>query len=176
MQDADYRSIPLYRRDGTTVAEALVDPEDYEALAVYRWHLGRSKGRRYARRAEEGHAILMHRVVLGLAADDALHCDHISGDGLDNRRENLRVCTHAENTQNRPAVRGARSRFRGVFKESGKSSWRARQRVNGKRTHLGYFETELAAAMVAELWRQEHMPFAQPDRAVIEIVPELLPS
>lgn len=65
--------------------------------------------------------------------------DHINGDKLDNRIENLREVTNGENAQNR--------RIRGVTLERRKAErpWRARIMVNGRSISLGYFDTEQEA-------------------------------
>lgn len=55
----------------------------------------------------------LHRHLLGLLPGDPRCGDHINGDGFDNRRENLRICTIGENTQNRRRTRG-RIGFKGV--------------------------------------------------------------
>lgn len=72
MQDADYRCIPLRRRDGSLKGEAHVDPADHDDLAQWKWHLG-SNG--YAIRLERVEpnvyrAVPMHRYLMGLGYGD----------------------------------------------------------------------------------------------------------
>ena len=154
------RRIPLKQR-GQIAAYALIDAEDYDALARWSWALN-DKG--YAQRSTtvRGKRInhRMHREILGLVAGDGLEVDHINGDPLDNRRANLRIVTHAENHQNRHTTWGS-SRFRGVSWCAAKGKWRAEGRINGRGYHLGYFAGEKEAAAVAAAWRAEHMPFAR---------------
>jgi hypothetical protein len=98
--------IELTDRQDNIVAEALVSLIDLpRVLAAGRWHRNeRTKGLAYCgrsyRRKEDGKASLqwLHRFILG--EPDGV-CDHINGNGLDNRRGNLRVVTQAENQQNR---------------------------------------------------------------------------
>jgi hypothetical protein len=159
MQDSSYTTVPLYRRDGTVVATATISPADAPLVMQYRWH---RDVRGYARRNDVV-GVMMHRVVLGLKQHDGRFADHINGDPLDNRRENLRVVTPAENSQNRRANSNATSRFRGVQWDGKKGLWRVRPNLNGQRFNVGYFKDEVEAARAAEAWRQENMPFAQPD-------------
>src|SRR5690348_1244113 len=102
------REIPL-----TKGAVALVDDADERVVQGYKWHLtgdGRYAGARTSRR--HGHRqVYMHRLILGASAD--VRVDHINGDGLDNRRVNLRLATHQENNFNRKAT--GPLGFKGVF-------------------------------------------------------------
>lgn len=92
---------------------------------------------------------------------------------LDNRRGNLRVVTRAQNRQNTSSCRGSTSCFRGVHWAKDKKRWRVRPAVHGHYVHVGYFRTEIAAAMAAEDWRRKHMPFAEPDPELLRVVRSL---
>lgn len=70
--------------------------------------------------------------------------DHINGDGLDNRRCNLRVVTSRQNSQNRAKMRGTTSRFKGVCRAS--NSWVANLCVDYSQIYLGSFDNEQDAA------------------------------
>lgn len=91
--------------------------------------------------------ILLHREIMG--AIDGEIVDHINGNGLDCRRENLRKCTHAENMQNRKIHKHNALGVKGVYEKRGKFA--AQIRANGKKHCLGYFDSikEAAAAYVA---------------------------
>lgn len=69
--------------------------------------------------------------------------DHINGNGLDNRRCNLRVCSHGENMRNRTMNRNNRSGYKGVYFDPDKNGrpWRAQIRANGRKHSLGRFDT-----------------------------------
>jgi hypothetical protein len=149
--------IPLHGRSGIR-GYALIDEEDRALVESYRWMLG-SGG--YARIVQR-ELVLMHRLILGLPPGRALQADHINHDKLDNRRRNLRVVTQQGNMQNRGTDHAARSEFVGVSWETRKQRWRARVVIGGQRPHLGYFATELDAAVAAERYRLAHSPFAQP--------------
>jgi hypothetical protein len=173
MHLADYRHIPLYRRDGSIRAHALVDVADAPAIECRRWHVG-SNG--YARRGqvEKGTgriiAVLMHRVLMGLEEGDQRQVDHINRDKLDNRRSNLRLVTGAINAQNTPSRAGSSSRFRGVYWDSRRSKWRSQGSIDGVRTRLGTFDTEIEAACAVEAWRRSAMPYAEPDPELVAVM------
>jgi DNA-binding CsgD family transcriptional regulator len=92
---------------------ALVSTTDARRIRAKRWYrqsYTRSDGTRnvYANCQVGGRIIGMHRFILGLTCHDKIFVDHINGDGLDNRRENLRLASHAENMRNRRPDRRAR--------------------------------------------------------------------
>lgn len=117
---------------------------------VNRWHLpGRRKG-----------ILTMHRYILG---EPPSHIDHINGDGLDNRRSNLRLCTMAENSWNCGVRSHSKSGIKGVMYESagGYRRWRATVVSNGVR-HRAYFDSAEDADAWARAKREElHGAFAR---------------
>ncbi len=131
------KTIPLTRG-----LVAIVDDEDYEWLSQYNWHAQRSGQRWYA--MQRG-GIAMHRWVM--RTPPGMHTDHISGEGLDNRRANLRIVTCAQNLHNRTRKQaGCTARFHGVNWDKDSKCWRARIMRNGRRVSLGNFDCEYAAA------------------------------
>jgi hypothetical protein len=72
--------------------------------------------------------------------------DHINGDGLDNRKENLRFCTHSQNQHNQHSVQGATSKYKGVHWNTKAKRWISRIYINNKQTYLGSFSDEVEAA------------------------------
>lgn len=118
---------------------ALIDDEDHERLSQRHWRL--QAGKRGCFYAVTGRGLLMHREIL--VADDTQLVDHRNGDGLDNRRANLRVCTNAQNMMNQAKVRGA-SKFKGVVKRG--TGWGAHIKHDGDLIWLGTFDSERSAA------------------------------
>jgi hypothetical protein len=94
-------------------------------------------------------------VILGLAPGDPREGDHINGNRLDCRRENLRIVTPAQNRHNRAAKARGASQHRGVDRFRGK--WRARGSLNGRCVFLGLFVEEEDAAAAASAWRLANM-------------------
>lgn len=125
---------------------AIVDDEDYDELSKYKWWVekhGKHIIRYYARRKTyvDGHRIneFMHRTIMGQAG-----IDHKNGNGLDNRRENLRVATQSQNMANRKSQADSESPYKGVRKF--KLRWRAYIKPEGKPINLGCFDTAEEAA------------------------------
>ena len=100
---------------------AIVDDEDYEYLNQWKWGARKDHNAFYAVRGVEVNgrceAILMHRVIADAKEGDEV--DHGNGNGLDNTRKNIRICTHAENAKNRRLNKNSTTGFKGVsFKKS----------------------------------------------------------
>lgn len=156
--------IPLRNRAGDVVAWVKVNDVDYRTLIAWRWSpLRRGTVVVYAKRnLGKGVIQLMHRQIMGLSPGEDLNVDHRNGDGLDNRRANLRFATQAENLQNIRA-KGA-SRHRGVSFRKDTGRWVAKVTVKGKTTIVGNFDDEDAAGAAATEARKGLMPFSQETR------------
>lgn len=133
--------------------EVTVDRSDYEWLSSFKWCL---QSGRYAFNRSVG---LMHRAIL--EADSSCQVDHINGNGLDNRRANLRLCKRKENNRNRTkglerAGRTCSSRYKGVCWKRAKSTWVAQISVDGVSRHLGYYACEVDAARAYDKAAAEH--------------------
>lgn len=113
---------------------ALVDDEDYECISRWKWYAVKCGSKFYAVHVscENGYHIrhLMHRVVMG--AHCGTQIDHINGDGLDNRKQNLRFCDNAENQHNRHVSIRNTSGFKGVSLIKKTKKWRAQILIRGK--------------------------------------------
>lgn len=95
----------------------------------------------------DGERIMSHRLIWLMVTGSwpENEIDHINGDGQDNRWVNLREATHRQNGKNKRLQRGNSSGYTGVtFTREGR--WRAVIRSDGKRFHLGYFDTAAEAA------------------------------
>ena len=129
----------------------LVDNEDYEWLSQWKWRWspnGEHTGYATSRITIDGKktCLFMHRMILGLKKGKI--GDHINGNGLDNRRCNLRKCTIAQNNQNSRKQRNNSSGYIGVSWEALAKKWRARICYNGIKKQLGLFSDVEDAAMV----------------------------
>ena len=127
---------------------AIVDAADYEWLSQWKWSLETNhSGNKYAMRMEGKRGnqkhVSMHRVIMGAHPGEEI--DHIDGDGLNNRRGNLRKCTHTQNQYNQRKTRGL-SKYKGVTFNKGKGRWMAQIRIGVKFKFLGYWNSEKDAA------------------------------
>ena len=125
--------------------EVKVDEADLPLLSSYSWHPERKPRATYAKAWADGRKVYMHRLVLGLD-DPGIHVDHINGDGLDNRRGNLRVATNLQNQHNRRPNRRGSSCFKGVGWHRATNKWQARIGIGGRQVQIGLFEDEVEAA------------------------------
>lgn len=122
---------------------SLVDDSDYEALSKRRWQAVLRDGIYYAHSNSRLGNVYMHRLITN--APKGTEVDHINGDGLDNRRSNLRVCSRAENRMNSRKQTGSKTTYKGVRKTP-QNKWQAQIKVGGKNIHLGTFDTQEQAA------------------------------
>jgi hypothetical protein len=124
---------------------AIVDPDDYQRLSKYNWCAVKRTRTWYAYTFTiDGKPLLMHRLVAN--APKRMVVDHINHNGLDNRRTNLRLCTHQQNQRHRRPKRGCSSKYKGVSWSKTRMKFRAMICLNAKRIHLGYFVSEIDAA------------------------------
>ena len=121
-----------------------LDAQDKDLLN-YKWRPLASKHIIYAITSINGKQVLLHRLVserIGLSMNGVI--DHINGDALDCRRENLQACTHQQNIMKQRHQVRASSPYKGVMQFRDK--WRARITIDGKTLHIGLFKTAVDAA------------------------------
>jgi|SRR6185369_12423163 len=127
--------------------ETVVDDADGDALLQFKWYVmlnPKPRAARHVRENGKSRHVFLHRWLLGEPA--GLVVDHINGDTLDNRRENLRAVSNRDNIRNmRNSPRQQRGLFKGVVSLG--SRFYGRIRVVGRETkHLGSFATAEEAA------------------------------
>ena len=143
---------------------AVIDDADAGLLIGYNWEARKLHGVWYAcgrvsRKVSQSRPrVNMHHLILG--KNPGAQIDHRDGDGLNNRRDNLRPATHSQNQANQRRLRSDNtSGFKGVVKAQGK--WHARIWHQGKRINIGTFATaELAAAAYDNTAREVFGEFA----------------
>lgn len=124
----------------------IVDDEDFEYLNKFKWHLLlTSSGKMYAKRTIYSKNILssnrikkdvlLHRVVINYFGKKDI--DHIDGNGLNNQKNNLRICSHSTNMRNCKTPITNTSGCKGVCWHNNR--WEARMKVNGKNINFGNF-------------------------------------
>jgi hypothetical protein len=135
--------------------EAVIDAADAPMVEGFNWHAhverspDGSARTVYAERADytagKRRSIRMHRVIS--KTPDGLETDHEDGDGLNNRRGNLRPATTTQNKQNRRISPKNKSGVKGVRWREDFGKWQACIKANGTRTSLGSFNCKTAAAI-----------------------------
>jgi len=146
----------------------LIDDEDYKKVKNYTWFAQKSKYTHYVVTFDIGFS-RMHRFILGIT-DPKIKIDHIDHNGLNNQKDNLRICTQSQNNRNKKA--SGLSKYLGVTKWNGtikytkKSGiiseykverWRARIKYNGKEKLIGYFKKEKEAAKAYDDFAKKHI-------------------
>ncbi|MGA2069800.1 MAG: AP2 domain-containing protein [Sedimentisphaerales bacterium] len=128
----------------------ILDEEDYYKYGRYKWILGGREKKFYAvgsikDNKGEVKIVNLHRLIMN--SPDGFLVDHKNGDGLDNRRANLRIATRRQNCCNRKKIRlKTTSKYIGVHFEKSRGRWSASIRHNGKTLWLGRFGSEIEAA------------------------------
>lgn len=137
--------------------EVLIDEEDLEIVAPYRWEVKASRSGKgsiyvYARdflRPDGRHRVAMHRLLLNPPTSSVV--DHINRNGLDNRRQNLRIATRTQNQANRRLPSVNTSGYRGIYFSKRKNRWIARVSIGHKHNYLGSFHSPAEAAMAYDV-------------------------
>lgn len=134
---------------------ALVDDEDYERISRWKWH--------YTPNGYAAHTIWspekkvnrgMHREVM--QTPPGLETDHINGNKLDNRRENLRICTSSQNKANSGLSKMNTSGYKGVRWRESRQKWEVDIRKDGRKVFLGRFDDIIEAAKAYDLAAKAH--------------------
>lgn len=147
---------PSYRFIGLTKNQiAVVDACDFELLNQFCWHARWHEGSQtfYAARwTSENHNLYMHQVICG-----RIEIDHADGDGLNNRRSNLRPCTRGQNNSNRKILSNSKSGYKGIYFMPVRTQkpWMAKISVCGKRIYLGVFASAEEAARAYDVAAKE---------------------
>lgn len=142
-----------------TGERVVIDAEDYEreldvaqvpgakiVIARKAWHLGGTGQHRYAEgtycTTHRKFKVLMHRLIMGAVKGQCI--DHINGDRFDNRKSNLRFCTHQQNSWNTAGRVNGKTGFKGVCPR--RNGFRAQLQYSGKKVTIGDFPTAEEAA------------------------------
>lgn len=125
-----------------------IDDEDYKIIKNIRWHLQKNKGRNLYHavgRPLNKNKMLMHRFIYylhNIEIPKNMEIDHINGNGLDNRKINLRISTHQDNILNRHGPqKNSKTKCVGVQYMKELNKFRAYVCINRKSVHIGVYTT-----------------------------------
>jgi len=149
------KEIPLTRGKS-----AIVDDKDYDYLMQWKWHAywNPSSKSFYANRMSSRNPgprgiIRMHRVIMN--CPDGMYIDHINKNTLDNRKENLRICTKSQNAANSKLRVDNSSGYKGVGYNKKNRSYSARVRFNGIYHRVHGCKSEIEAALAYDQMASE---------------------
>jgi AP2 domain/HNH endonuclease len=92
----------------------------------------------------------LHRILMNAPSDEVV--DHINGNPLDNRVNNLRICSQGQNSCNRAKTFAKRtSKYKGVSWRKSHSKWQATIYVDKRQLHIGYYDSEEQAALMYDI-------------------------
>lgn len=138
------------------LCDVLLDPEDRWLLDAFTWCTPPSS--RYVIGYvpnSDNTMMFLHHCILGKPLPGIV-IDHRNGNGLDNRRSNLRMVSYACNRDNSILNKNNSTGYRGVSFNKNAGKYQASIQLNGKRIHLGYFMDAAGASAIFEKTREEH--------------------
>lgn len=148
----NYAELVLETYNHQERARALISLDSISKVISYRWYLDNSG---YVRsKYDRNKYVFLHRIILNLP--DNKFTDHINNNKLDNRNENLRICTKAENNRNAGIQVNSATGYTGVNLDKRRNKYRAYIKFNKKQIFLGYFNTIEDAAKVREQAEREY--------------------
>jgi hypothetical protein len=136
----NYAEIILYDAYGEEINRTMIDLDDVEICKKYKWQAHKSGGNKFyavARIKGSNKLIRLHRLILNFS-DTSRDIDHINGNGLDNRKNNLHIATRQENMMNQRIIPSNNtSGYIGVTWNKRANKWSAQIKINGKHISLG---------------------------------------
>lgn len=130
--------IDLYNRNNEVIAKAIIDVEDIDKIKNHKWKARNNRNTNYY--CDSNSAGQLHRFILNLNKDNLEIVDHINGNTLDNRKENLRLCTNQENIRNCKVPKNNKSGHKGVYWCESRNKWSAQITIDNKTIALGRFD------------------------------------
>jgi hypothetical protein len=138
--DGEICRMNIFDKSAKFKCQVLIDAEDLEKVSAYKWYFDHSN--RMVSNNEIGY---LSRFIMNVT-DFKMKVDHINQDRLDNRKENLRLCTNSENCRNRGKQTNNTSGYKGVYWNKKNEAWIAAIKLHGKFYHIGCFPNKKSAA------------------------------
>jgi hypothetical protein len=144
----------IFTSNGQTI---LVDEEDYYDLIKIKWHAERQRSGDYyaVNRPKKGKRLYMHRLIMK-TSDRFTYVDHIDGNGINNKRSNLREVTPLQNSWNRRSKITSTSKYLGVSWCSTHKKWRASIKFKHINKTIGQYDDEKIAAIAYNTYAKKY--------------------
>ena len=144
--------LPMYSRRRTIRGYTYTEYDNFDIVKDYCPRLSDKGNRKYVIGSYEGKHKSMSELIFGRKAEKGCHIDHINNITLDNRKQNLRELTYAENSSNTKKSKGASSRFIGVSLSKNDKKWKASIKYKDKLYNLGSYDDEFEAMKVRDTY------------------------
>jgi hypothetical protein len=149
----DRAEIFLYDKHGDYKCSAIIDLFDIEKCSLYKWHC-QHEGYVMSRIAKSRGYIFLHNFIMNNTSHEYI-VDHINHNTLDNRKNNLRICSYSNNNMNSVIRKNNTSGCKGVSYSKRDKNWEAYIAINGVRIRHISFDTFEEAVVARKLWEQE---------------------
>lgn len=144
--NGDTCEIMLYDNDGCYTNKAIINAEDYEKVAKFKWYLNAGG---YAVSGNNP-SIYLHRLIFG-DIPNGYGIDHIDRDTLNSKMCNLRLATKIQNSANQKLHKRNTSGFKGVTYSKDHNKWYTSIYVKGEKKFIGYFQDSMEAAKAYDM-------------------------
>jgi hypothetical protein len=138
--------------------ECIIDTDDLEKIKQYSWHRG-TKGYIVYKNKE---TVYIHRLITN--CPKGLFIDHIDGNPLNNKKNNLRVVTTQQNAQNRALMPNNKTGYRGVYFEKQTEKYRVQLVIDGTTMDFGRYDNVDIAGYVSAQIIKNFMPYSNEKR------------
>ena len=135
---------------------AIIDNEDFKKIMKYKWYMHKDVHNYYACAIIKRKTTQMHRLIMD--CPDNMQIDHINHNGLDNRKCNLRICTHSQNHMNQKTRRDSKTGIKGVYEQ--KYGYVSKIVVNGKRLNKFFVDIKEAAKWYNKMAKKYYGEYA----------------
>ena len=134
-----YAEMILCDKQGNEKARVLIDIKDVDKVKQFKWYFGKNGYCCSKCKATNNRLVYLHRFIIDSSYDKVV--DHIDGNKLNNKRNNLRECTRQNNSMNIGVRKNNQSGCTGVSYDKTRNKWMVCIVYNYKTIHLGRFKT-----------------------------------
>jgi hypothetical protein len=165
----NYAEIVLYNKRCEEVGRVIIDLDDVEKCKEYKWYLKTNKDndKKYAINKNGNKTIYMHNHIFGFIEENK-EVDHIDSNGLNNKKENLRISTHQQNGFNCKLAKNNKSGITGVYERIVNGKWCATIKANNKKIHLGDYANKTDAIIARLKAEKEYFGVFAPQKHLFE--------